>query len=130
MGTARWQDGRLRYPAGAGRRRIRGAAPRKSKKQGTRGSRRARFFYCQRTGRQPAGRPGTARSGRTTGAHWPAFDQGSAGCGRRTGRHSACSHGTDRKSVVEGKSVSVRVDLGGRRIIKKKKTKENKKTYK
>src|SRR3546814_15669704 len=30
----------------------------------------------------------------------------------------------DRKSVVEGKSVSVRVDLGGRRIIKKKK-KEN-----
>src|SRR3546814_11394108 len=28
--------------------------------------------------------------------------------------------GTDRKSVVEGKSVSVRVDLGGRRIIKKK----------
>src|SRR3546814_13114131 len=28
----------------------------------------------------------------------------------------------DRKSVVEGKRVSVRVDLGGRRIIKKKKT--------
>src|SRR3546814_13527550 len=27
--------------------------------------------------------------------------------------------GLDRKSVVEGKSVSVRVDLGGRRIIKK-----------
>src|SRR3546814_21148740 len=27
----------------------------------------------------------------------------------------------DRKSVVEGKSVSVRVDLGGRRIIKKNK---------
>src|SRR3546814_11408686 len=26
----------------------------------------------------------------------------------------------DRKSVVEGKSVSVRVDLGGRRIIKRK----------
>src|SRR3546814_20420665 len=26
----------------------------------------------------------------------------------------------DRKSVVEGKSVSVRVDLGGRRLIKKK----------
>src|SRR3546814_19701698 len=32
----------------------------------------------------------------------------------------------DRKSVVEGKSVSVRVDLGGRRIIKKK---NNKKKY-
>src|SRR3546814_12084134 len=29
----------------------------------------------------------------------------------------------DRKSVVEGKSVSVRVDLGGRRYIKKKKRK-------
>src|SRR3546814_18200332 len=29
----------------------------------------------------------------------------------------------DRKSVVSGKSVSVRVDLGGRRIIKKKKQK-------
>src|SRR3546814_17964338 len=29
----------------------------------------------------------------------------------------------DRKSVVSGKRVSVRVDLGGRRIIKKKKTK-------
>src|SRR3546814_11837662 len=28
----------------------------------------------------------------------------------------------DRKSVVWGKSVSVRVDLGGRRIMKKKKT--------
>src|SRR3546814_13886122 len=29
-------------------------------------------------------------------------------------------HGTDRKSVVSGKSVAVRVDPGGRRIIKKK----------
>src|SRR3546814_17927530 len=36
----------------------------------------------------------------------------------------ASSHRTDpdRKSVVEGKSVSVRVDSGGRRLIKKKKT--------
>src|SRR3546814_11788430 len=32
----------------------------------------------------------------------------------------------DRKSVVEGKSVSGRVDLGGRRIIKKKKHKQYK----
>src|SRR3546814_13390731 len=31
-------------------------------------------------------------------------------------------HSGDRKSVVEGKSGSVRVDLGGRRIITKKKT--------
>src|SRR3546814_14826429 len=29
--------------------------------------------------------------------------------------------GVDRKSVVEGKSVSVRLDLGGRRTMKKKK---------
>src|SRR3546814_18909932 len=35
--------------------------------------------------------------------------------------------GEDRKSVVSGKSVSVRVDIGGRRNIKKKKkqTKDN-----
>src|SRR3546814_13922621 len=32
----------------------------------------------------------------------------------------------DRKSVVEGKSVTGRVDLGGSRIIKKKKKKTNK----
>src|SRR3546814_15194277 len=32
------------------------------------------------------------------------------------------AHGRDRKSVVEGKSVSVRVDLGGRRTIQKEKT--------
>src|SRR3546814_18896129 len=32
--------------------------------------------------------------------------------------------GKDRKSVVEGKSVSVSVNLGGRRIIKKKKNKK------
>src|SRR3546814_11665382 len=31
----------------------------------------------------------------------------------------------DRKSVVTGKSVSVRVDLGGRRSLNKKKTKDN-----
>src|SRR3546814_13910443 len=31
----------------------------------------------------------------------------------------------DRKSVVSGKSVSVRVDLGGRRNIKKKKKQKN-----
>src|SRR3546814_18202691 len=31
----------------------------------------------------------------------------------------------DRKSVVEGKSVSVRVDLGGRRFIKKKKNRQH-----
>src|SRR3546814_18502919 len=34
----------------------------------------------------------------------------------------------DRKSVVEGKSVSVRVDPGGRRYLKKKTHKKQKKT--
>src|SRR3546814_19493519 len=43
--------------------------------------------------------------------------------GRRECRPAACG---DRKSVVSGQSVSVRVDLGGRRIIKKKKTTKNK----
>src|SRR3546814_18468301 len=38
----------------------------------------------------------------------------------RQGQHVAVE-GKDRKSVVEGKRVSVRVDLGGRGIIKKKK---------
>src|SRR3546814_20633252 len=36
------------------------------------------------------------------------------------GKGSAGPLVADRKSVVEGKSVSVRVDLGGRRIIKQK----------
>src|SRR3546814_11342586 len=41
-------------------------------------------------------------------------------CGDATPRD--CANGpADRKSVVEGKSVSVRVDIGGRRTIKKKK---------
>src|SRR3546814_17421087 len=39
----------------------------------------------------------------------------------RTRAHRASASG-DRKSVVSGKRVSVRVDLGGRRILKKKKT--------
>src|SRR3546814_19428403 len=37
-----------------------------------------------------------------------------------TGRQHT-GYGGDRKSVVSGKRVSVRVDLGGRRIIKQKK---------
>src|SRR3546814_16859118 len=36
------------------------------------------------------------------------------------GEHKGVLLTQDRKSVVEGKSVSVRLDLGGRRIIKKK----------
>src|SRR3546814_17707120 len=37
-----------------------------------------------------------------------------------TGTSTVALDGGDRKSVVSGKSVSVRVDLGGRRLIKKK----------
>src|SRR3546814_13923142 len=36
-------------------------------------------------------------------------------------RDDPCVTSQDRKSVVSGKSVSVRVDLGGRRLLKKKK---------
>src|SRR3546814_13221238 len=42
----------------------------------------------------------------------------------RTGVAMALAHHEDRKSVVSGKSVSVRVDLVGRRIIKKKKKRQ------
>src|SRR3546814_15269435 len=38
---------------------------------------------------------------------------------QKTLKIDAASVGTDRKSVVEGKRVSVRVDLGGSRIINK-----------
>src|SRR3546814_19346650 len=44
-------------------------------------------------------------------------------CRRGLWRHHR--HQLDRKSVVSGKSVSVRVELGGRRIIKKNKKNKN-----
>src|SRR3546814_20203762 len=43
-----------------------------------------------------------------------------AGADRPPALLSRRDQATDRKSVVSGKGVSVRVDLGGRRIIKKK----------
>src|SRR3546814_16750172 len=42
---------------------------------------------------------------------------------RHSARRIAGVRRTDRKSVVSGKSVSVRVDLGGRRILKQTKNK-------
>src|SRR3546814_19289360 len=39
-------------------------------------------------------------------------------------RNAAAGDGTERKSVVQGKRGSVREDLGGRRLIKKKKKKK------
>src|SRR3546814_20970596 len=47
---------------------------------------------------------------------------------RKAGMPRTLASCQDRKSVVYGKSVSVRVDLGGRRIIKKKKKKKTKKS--
>src|SRR3546814_11646849 len=44
-----------------------------------------------------------------------------AEAGARTLFRSAEQLRADRKSVVEGKRVAVRVDLGGRRLLKKKK---------
>src|SRR3546814_1307938 len=41
--------------------------------------------------------------------------------GTEPDRYGGAGRSGDRKSVVEGKSVSVRVDLGGRRILKKNK---------
>src|SRR3546814_12095518 len=49
---------------------------------------------------------------------------GDSGFQRLPERTSHCIDLGDRKSVVKGKSVSVRVDLGGRRTIKKKKQKK------
>src|SRR3546814_11546320 len=49
---------------------------------------------------------------------WP----GSAWSNQDSNRTYKIEQRLDRKSVVSGKSVSVRVDLGGRRIIKKKRT--------
>src|SRR3546814_16121303 len=47
------------------------------------------------------------------------FNQAIAHFIHRAERQVGLLHRQDRKSVVSGKSVSVRVDLGGRRIIKK-----------
>src|SRR3546814_11255775 len=49
------------------------------------------------------------------------------GAGDRAAVHQLrrSTHIGDRKSVAEGKSVSVRVDLGGRRSLKKKKNLNN-----
>src|SRR3546814_19728110 len=59
---------------------------------------------CARTGRDRRRMPGTE----------------AGGCDVRSQRGGGGRPLGDRKSVVEGKSVSVRVDLGGRRSIKKK----------
>src|SRR3546814_17268687 len=94
----------------------------------------------------PARRPQGARAGiygwaGRQAAEWAPARARSRSLGRgddqsrrhnvRTARQGRLTCAIDRKSVVKGKSVSVRVDLGGGRIIKKKTkkkiTRENKK---
>src|SRR3546814_6345818 len=74
----------------------------------------------------PPGLPlhgGAAHDGRGAGVaiHDPRPLRGSHARVHGLGSAAAAHHG-ERKSAVSGKSVSVRVALGGRRIIKKKKT--------
>src|SRR3546814_14401514 len=52
------------------------------------------------------------------GCGWPSISEMLSRSGYTCPLDNSCG---DRKSVVSGKRVSVRVDLGGRRIIKKKK---------
>src|SRR3546814_14797430 len=71
-------------------------------------------------------RPVSARIGREQWVYPSRFPRGLSSVGRsgrqgdRADRRACRGQGRDRKSVVLGKTVSVRVDLGGRRIIKKK----------
>src|SRR3546814_11845755 len=93
-------------------------------------ARRARRASCRlshRDARRDRGRRPRARRFRRCPRHWRAPARRRGGRWRGRGRDGA--RPGDRKSVVEGKSVSVRVDLGGRRIIKKK-TKKEKNTRK
>src|SRR3546814_17204600 len=93
------------------------------------GRRRTRRIRT-RGGTCPHGRGG--RAGRSESCRGPiiglehftsgALEGAPAGFLTRLLADRAARGGGDRKSVVSGKSVSVRVDLGGRRIIKKKKT--------
>src|SRR3546814_19421055 len=84
----------------------------------------------------PAGLPARAPSMRsggrvvvTTSVRWSIPSRANASEASRAGQSSTGAHqiscarsaAIDRKSVVKGKSVSVRVDLGGRSNIKKKK---------
>src|SRR3546814_17188403 len=77
-----------------------------------------RHTICGAVGQGPSGLrllPADVRAGHQS------TDRSAARADRDVARMPA-----DRKSVVLGKRVSVRVDLGGRRIIKKKKTIKNK----
>src|SRR3546814_11853872 len=96
----------------AWRRRIRRDRARRRSAGGVEaGARPVQRIYYARAGRGP-GRI-DFRLRRNRDPFLALYQRGGADAGR----------GQDRKSVGEGKSGSVRVDLGGRRTIKKKKTK-------
>src|SRR3546814_13081190 len=69
---------------------------------------------------------GRHRSGKRRCPHWPQPQDcacgGLSACCAPSRSWAISTVRRDRKSVAEGKSVSVRVDLGGARLIKKKKT--------
>src|SRR3546814_18876751 len=70
-------------------------------------------------------RGGDDERGKDRQAHQSLIRPSRALCRYSNTRHAALARRNepDRKSVVEGKSVSVRLDLGGRRFNKKKKKK-------
>src|SRR3546814_18769320 len=70
----------------------------------------------------PRRRADAARVRNTRPRSWSGCARTGAGAAGIAAKARPASRREDRKSVVEGKSGSVRVDLGGRRIIKKKKT--------
>src|SRR3546814_20083144 len=86
-------------------------------------SRRRGSDWCQQCRSCRSGRSLRHRPADTCHIARQISKYGTSHCSERVRCRKAAPE--DRKSVVSGKSVSVRVDLGGRRIIKKKK----KKTY-
>src|SRR3546814_8276339 len=86
-------------------------------------SRRRHTIYALVTGVQTCALPISAR--REAARRFPAAPGRLPGDGRggeAAGRPLHAADRQDRKSVVQGKSVSVRVDLGGRRTIKNEKS--------
>src|SRR3546814_14356462 len=72
---------------------------------------------CRHPGHRTPTEPAvTGRAGRICGQSYPYCRRHE----RRTARRAARTSAGDRKSVVQGKSVSVRVDLGGCRLMTQK----------
>src|SRR3546814_18699524 len=80
----------------------------------------ARVEILPRLAVDPELNPQRVRIGNLVGGHDPGSDRCEAVVRLVEQTVREMIEPEDRKSVVEGKSVSVRVELGGRRIIKKK----------